>query len=226
MSRSKGQLTKSQVDQIGDRLRSQGVTEADERMLDQYRELFAKPATRVMRALEEQAGLKPTARSTKTVQAIVEKLRRETIRLSQMQDIAGCRVVVDDIVEQDRVVQRILKLFDECRLDDLRLRPSHGYRAVHIIVRIGGLPIEVQVRTRLQDVWAQLSEVLSDKVERSLKYGGGPQHLRESLRIASDEVGRIEAGADEVLDEVREVLRQDLMEHLTRSKKEWQEQDQ
>src|SRR5437870_4895999 len=129
-------MTKNQVDRLENRLRSEGVTEADERLLDEYRGLFAGPASKVMRVLEDQIGLQPTARSTKTVQAIVEKLRRETIRLSQMQDIAGCRVVVEDILQQDMVVLEILRLFDQCTMDDLRLHPSHGYRAVHIIVRI------------------------------------------------------------------------------------------
>jgi len=142
-----------------------------------------------------------------------------------MQHIAGCRVVVEDIPQQERVVREILRLFHPCVMDDLRIHPSHGYRAVHIIARIDGLPVEIQVRTRLQDLWAQLSEVLSDKVERGLKYGGGPQEPRESLRTASEEVGWIESGSKEVLDVVREVLRQDLLERLSRSKKELQEQE-
>ena len=111
-------------------------------------------------------------------------------------------------------------------MDDLRVHPSHGYRAVHIIVRIDGLPIEIQVRTRLQDSWAQLSEVLSDKIERSLKYGGGPAGFRESLRTAAEAVGWIETASKDVPVVAREVLRQDLMERLAGSKKEFQERGQ
>ena len=97
MSPDQRRITKRQIDALGDRLRSERVTEPDERLLDEYRGCFSGPSTKVMRVLEGQIGLQPTARSTKTVQAIAEKLHRGTIRLSQMQDIAGCRVVVEDI---------------------------------------------------------------------------------------------------------------------------------
>jgi ppGpp synthetase/RelA/SpoT-type nucleotidyltranferase len=32
---------------------------------------------------------------------------------------------------------------------DRRINPSHGYRAVHIIAKVSGMPIEIQVRTSL-----------------------------------------------------------------------------
>src|SRR5881409_3351731 len=76
MSRDRRRMTNSKIDQLGNRLRSQAVTESDERLLDEYRDLFAGPGSTVMRVLEDQIGLQPTARSSKTVQAIVEKLQR------------------------------------------------------------------------------------------------------------------------------------------------------
>jgi ppGpp synthetase/RelA/SpoT-type nucleotidyltranferase len=33
---------------------------------------------------------------------------------------------------------------------DRREKPSHGYRAVHVIVECGGRMVEIQVRTELQ----------------------------------------------------------------------------
>lgn len=202
-------------------MRTEAITEADERLLDEFRGFFSQPALRVMKALGDQLSLQPTARSTKTVQAIREKLHRETIRLSQMQDIAGCRGVVDDVPQQDEIVHGIRSLFDRSQVDDLRLRPSHGYRAVHIVVETGGWPIEIQVRTRAQDLWAQLSEVLADKLARSLKYGGGPEEFRELLRSTSIAVERIEGLPPKF--EAREMLRQKMMEMLARLRMEYQE---
>jgi ppGpp synthetase/RelA/SpoT-type nucleotidyltranferase len=59
-----------------------------------------------------------------------------------MQDIAGFRVVVPDIFSQGRVIARLEQMSD-ATLIDRRAKPSHGYRAVHVVVREVGLPVEV-----------------------------------------------------------------------------------
>ncbi|MBI3306876.1 MAG: hypothetical protein HYZ84_03615 [Candidatus Omnitrophica bacterium] len=55
--------------------------------------------------------LQPTGRPAKSTTSIVDKLHRESIRLSQLQDIAGCRIVVKDIQEQNSVAELIQKAF-------------------------------------------------------------------------------------------------------------------
>lgn len=57
---------------------------------------------------------------------------------------------------------------------DRRAEPSSGYRAMHVIVFPDGLPVEVQVRTELQDLWAQAFERLGDRWGRAIRYGGAP----------------------------------------------------
>src|SRR5262249_6201107 len=77
-------------------------------------------------------------------------------------------------------------------LIDRRSRPSHGYRAVHCIARFEGKSIEIQVRSRLQHLWAEVSERLSDKVGIELKYGSGPDDLQRMLLAAARSVARYE----------------------------------
>lgn len=67
-----------------------------------------------------------------------------------MQDIAGCRLIVADIAEQDRVTESVTRLFQHSTVVDRRQHPSHGYRAVHVVVNEKGRLIEVQIRTSLQ----------------------------------------------------------------------------
>jgi len=118
-----------------------------------------------------------------------------------MQDIAGCRVVVPDITGQSSLVGRLEEMFD-VTLVDRRSKPSHGYRAVHVIVR-SELPVEIQVRTELQHVWAELSEKLADTYGIGLKYGGGPSDIRRVLDEWSVLIAEFEQHLD--LEEIEDV---------------------
>lgn len=111
-----------------------------------------------------------------------------------MQDIAGCRLVVRDVGGQERTVHKLVAALPESTVIDRRQRPTHGYRAVHVIATLGGKPIEIQVRTRLQDLWAQLSEKMADALGKDLKYGGGPREERWQLDVLSEGIKRVEIG--------------------------------
>jgi hypothetical protein len=50
---------------------------------------------------------------------------------------------------------------------------------------VQGRPVEVQVRTILEDAWANASESLANSVDPDIKYGGGPPGAREILDNAS-----------------------------------------
>jgi putative GTP pyrophosphokinase len=119
-------------------------------------------------------------------------LRRESIRLTQIQDIAGCRLTVPDLATQDSVVESLKQLFEQVTISDRRKQPSHGYRAVHVIVNYRGKMIEVQVRTALQHLWAELSEKFSDVEDPAIKYGGGDEDTQAILMNASSAVADIE----------------------------------
>ncbi len=174
-------MSKSQIDRLGARLKEGDLGEAQLRELDEYRRSFHPAYDVVVRRIEAKLQLKPTGRPAKSTIAIIEKLRRESIRLTQVQDIAGCRVTVEDAAEQDRIVNALASMFEQVSIVDRRARPSYGYRAVHIIVNFDGKLIEVQVRTKLQHHWAELSEKFSDVIDPNIKYGAGPENVRKLL---------------------------------------------
>lgn len=184
-------VSKTQIDRLGDRLKSGIHTESDLRLLDDYRRSFGEAYEAVVRTIR-QRGEFPSGRPAKSTVSIVEKLRRESIRLSQMQDIAGCRVVVPDIMEQERVVASLGASFPGASVIDRRDNPSYGYRAVHIIAEISGKPVEIQIRSSLQHLWAELSEKSSDVLDPSIKYGGGPDEWRSNLTSSSKLVAAYE----------------------------------
>ncbi len=179
------------VDQLGERLRT-ALTVEDLRLLDQYRREFGADYAVVVAAVTDALALDASGRPAKSTTAIVEKLKRGSMRLSQMQDIAGCRIIVDDTLVQDAVVSRLATMFPSTTIMDRRDRPSHGYRAVHIIVRPKKRPIEIQVRTVMQHRWAELSEKAADTFGIDIKYGGGHKTVREVLDRASETVASFE----------------------------------
>lgn len=184
-------FSKNQIDHLGIRLKKGNYSETDLKMLDEYRRSFGEAYEEVITAIRMKLKLEPTGRSAKSTPAVVEKLRRETIRLSQIQDIAGCRIVVDDTFSQKLTARSLRKLFANAIIADRTKNPSYGYRAVHVIAKISGKPIEIQVRSLLQHLWAECSEKLSDS-DPLLKYGGGDAKTKELLQKLSELVASFE----------------------------------
>jgi putative GTP pyrophosphokinase len=179
--------SRAQVDKLGERLKAGPTTEADLRLLDEYRLTFDEAYQHTIGGLVA-LQLRPTGRPAKSTKAIVDKLRRESIRLTQVQDIAGCRVVVETMADQDVAAARVSALFSECQVLDRRAFPSHGYRAVHVIAMHGDRLVEIQIRTAKQHDWAELSEKLTDLVDPAIKYGGGPLIVGHALQRYADAI--------------------------------------
>jgi ppGpp synthetase/RelA/SpoT-type nucleotidyltranferase len=189
-------MTKSQINRLGEQLRTRAFPEAEHlARLQEFRASYDPPMTKAQALLKDKLDLRATAR-LKTINTIIEKLRREKTRLAEMQDIAGLRVVLDiGIVEQSALVERIRERFDRAEIIDRREKPSHGYRAVHVVARVDGYPVEIQVRTELQDRWAQAMERLADEVGRGIRYGEPPPTRKDEvtrLHAISDFIAAIE----------------------------------
>lgn len=105
----------------------------------------------------------------KRMQSILKKLRRqyeETYQLTSMDDIGGCRIVLDDMDQVKAAVESVKRGFQlKCgkSVKDYISRPKEsGYRSCHIITVNEGegrqYRVEVQVRTKLQHIWSTAVE--------------------------------------------------------------------
>jgi ppGpp synthetase/RelA/SpoT-type nucleotidyltranferase len=194
-------LSKSALERLGRRLvAGEQPQRADiddlHILLAAYGPVLASSVERVVATV----GVVPSSR-VKTTATILEKLRRNGGHtLSSIHDLGGMRLVVSGgRAEQDQVVEQVYQAFLEDarppRTIDRRVHPVQGYRAVHVIVYPDGYPIEVQVRTEWQHLWAEWFERLADQYGRGIRYGDPPSAGGES---AQEIVDRLIQLADEI----------------------------
>lgn len=133
------------------------------------------------------------AQRTKRLISMLEKLKREEqMKLSQMQDIGGCRAVLNSIAQ----VRRLEKIYQTSDFEHEALKhkdyiadpQESGYRGIHLKYKYKGigekakyndLKIEIQLRTNLQHKWATAVETAGTFTKQALKaYMGDPNWLR------------------------------------------------
>jgi putative GTP pyrophosphokinase len=191
-------MNNSEINRLGDLLRQGALTPSLLSQLDEYRRSFQAPIAEVVAAIRVELAQFPemtiiTLRPSKATPSIVAKLRRQpTLKLSQIQDIAGLRLLAMDRRFQDAWCQEILKIFPEGKVLDRRDKPSFGYRALHLVVKRLDRTVEIQIRTRLQHMWAHLSEKIADKIGHDFKYGLLSNPLYEEMLELSDEINDFE----------------------------------
>jgi putative GTP pyrophosphokinase len=194
------EFRRAEIDRLGEAMRQRDLTDEEVDLYNAYRGSFRPTLDAVLAALKD-AGAPSATERQKTIWSTAAKLRRSTARLSQVQDIAGFRVVVPLKLDQDELINRLTPRHPGWRIIDRRDRPSHGYRAVHALALIDRRHVEIQVRTELQHLWAEVSEAC-DRAYPGIKYGTGPPDVLSTLGTTSDLVAVVERSEGLVPDEV------------------------
>lgn len=134
----------------------------------------------------------------KRMPTILDKLVREPqLPLHKMQDIGGCRAVLNSIDEIRRVEARLKRARPPVGYSDYIENPrKSGYRGVHVVVLYDERRIEVQLRTRAMHAWAITVETLSSRVRENLK--GDGEHAVQRLMAAISQAMALEEQGDVV----------------------------
>ncbi len=159
----------------------------------------------------------------KRMSSIRGKLRRHPGKLDQMQDLGGCRAILDDIAGVNALVAECQRMPHEVRNHKNYVDQSKpdGYRSHHVIFRFEGdgdramyrgRRIELQIRTKLQHSWATAVEVVGQTRLEELKSGKGSAEWLRFFRLMSDEfsfqegceLDRVAAGRRQRLAEIRD----------------------
>jgi len=192
-------VTRAELNRLGARLvASESPSDADLKELAIVLAAYQEVLERVKADLRS-VGFAPAGR-VKTTKTMIEKLRRmRGMELGRVQDLAGARIVLRDLGAQDEASEKISGLYaaEGCarRVVDRRKDPRFGYKAVHLIISVDGVPVEIQVRTELQDTWAQIFERLADRWGRGIRYGEDPVSSESIVRSGDLVTSRIEVVA-------------------------------
>ncbi len=129
------------------------------------------------------------AQRVKRLSSIHQKLQRFSwLKLSDMQDIGGCRAIVPRKWLVDKLVSLYKKSGLKHKLDDeddyIRKPKRSGYRGFHLIYRYNsdkiatynGLKIEMQFRSSLQHAWACAVETVGTFTQQALKSSQGEKN--------------------------------------------------
>jgi ppGpp synthetase/RelA/SpoT-type nucleotidyltranferase len=205
---------KSEIDSAGKVLTNNKSSEEEVagalKVLDGWRAIHNYPLSifinRLKRVSENHDKNTLSVQRLKRLSSIIYKLKRSyqgkkpSMKLSQMQDIAGCRVVMSN-------VELAEKLFHEDYLkgsikhnrvnykDYITYPKDDGYRSIHLVYRYksdkkgkedyNGLLIEVQIRSKLQHLWATAIETVGFIINQPLKFNEGEKEWRDFFRLVS-----------------------------------------
>ncbi|MGH7232681.1 MAG: RelA/SpoT domain-containing protein [Nitrospiraceae bacterium] len=116
------------------------------------------------------------AQRIKRLSSIDLKLRLlPKLRLSQMQDIGGCRAIVKNVHAVNELVRSYNSQHKLDHIDDYIQSPKQsGYRGIHLIYRLlqqknvayNGLKVEIQLRSALQHAWATAVETVGTFISK------------------------------------------------------------
>lgn len=205
MSQKPPTLSRAAIDRAG-RLLAKGSADSSDAeaafdLLAAWRAAHARPLNTITMDLRQKvervSKSSPVVQRVKRARSIISKLAKESsMRLTQMQDIGGCRAVLES-VEQVYALreqfQRSRSLHEFVSEDDYIAQPKNsGYRGIHLVYRFKSrsrpehnrLLFEIQLRTRTQHAWATAVETVGAVIGQALKSSEGEQVWLEYFQHA------------------------------------------
>ncbi|MEA2415051.1 MAG: hypothetical protein QOI58_1708 [Thermoanaerobaculia bacterium] len=188
--------SRGQVDAAG-RLLASGLGTPEEidiafEVLNNWRAVHSFPLNTIQMGLRTRARRiyehALVAQRLKRVPSIVLKLRRfSSMNLSRMQDIGGCRAILESVNQVRKVRAAYARSEQQHQFvsekDYISSPKASGYRGIHLVYRYhsdrnpdyNGRSIEIQLRTRLQHAWATAVETVGTFLQQSLKSSEGSE---------------------------------------------------
>ena len=202
MSQETPKYSKSEINQAGKIITKQNSTpeETDHALeiLNNWRASHAYPLQVITSNLRRNVPDSIVVQRLKRLESITGKIHRyPTMKLSKMQDLGGCRVIVNSIDEvyaalnryKNSSIRHILKKEN----DYIQNPKKSGYRSYHAIYQFqsdkndiyNDMCIEIQLRTKLQHMWGTAIETMGVYTNTDLKSGQGEAYMLRFFTLAS-----------------------------------------
>jgi ppGpp synthetase/RelA/SpoT-type nucleotidyltranferase len=205
--------SKKQVNKAGNILKQTNPTTKDkqwaEEVLTNWRgshfypiNTFRSTLTQKLKGIDSSALV---AQRIKRTPSIIDKLERiPKMNLARMQDIGGLRAVLKDINKVRQLEKNYLnsnfKHEKKVHKDYINAPKESGYRGIHLIYKYNntkvldynGLHIELQIRTKLQHIWATAVETVGTFLDSPLKSSKGPGEWLDFFALISSAFAIIE----------------------------------
>lgn len=197
-----------------------------------WRDSHAFPMRRIrhelIRGLRQEGIAGLTSARMKRMTSIRRKLRASSIRLQQIQDLGGCRAILEHSTDVTAVIRRYREGASHHLVhgesDYIAAPKVDGYRSYHCVLRFRpkydhDVPyvdqkIEIQVRTRLQHSWATAVEAVGMMHGEDYKSGEGSLNWRRFFALMSAEFAEQEGCAVVADTPVQRKERHQELEHL------------
>jgi len=206
--------SKTRVTKAGVRVRTNEASEEDYATIEEWRAAHRYVLNTFQSILRNRTRGMPitVAQRHKRKRTIFDKLRRiPSMNLVRMDDVAGCRLIFEDVESLRRFRKAIHaarfrhKLRHSADKYDYIAHPkATGYRGIHDVYDydvnsatgdlLNGLYIEVQYRTLIQHAWATAVEVVGLITESQPKFERGDRRYAEALALSSELLARAHEG--------------------------------
>jgi putative GTP pyrophosphokinase len=223
--------SKKRVTKAGENVRNGTASQEDLKVIDEWRSAHRNVLNTFQAILRNRTRGKSidVAQRHKRKKTIFDKLLRlPGMQLVRMDDVAGCRLIFENI----ETLKKFRSDFHKARFrhkrrnepekyDYIAKPKGTGYRGIHDIYEynvnspegkhLAGLYIEIQYRTAVQHAWATAVEVIGFITESQPKFQKGDVRYQRAMKLASEILAR---SHENTLGPIPEAENRDLVEEF------------
>lgn len=202
--------SKSRVNHAGNALRNESAEIEDYLVIEEWRaahRFVLNTFQAILRNRTRNSKI-TVAQRHKRRSTIFDKLMRfPEMQLARMDDVAGCRLIFQDIASLDKFRNNFHKArFHHKRKNEtnkynyIENPKNTGYRGIHDVYsydvnsetgrHLKGLLVEIQYRTAVQHAWATAVEVIGFITENQPKFEKGDGRYNYAMALASEILAR------------------------------------
>jgi putative GTP pyrophosphokinase len=209
-----GDYSRRELDRAGERIRLGSPTLSDLTALENWRAAHLYVLNTFQSSLRSRRSRFPQGQNVTIAQrlkrrpTIIDKLRRENgMLLSRMHDIAGCRLIFQNLEALTQFRAGVLSsraghelVGGRNRYDYIVSPKPSGYRGIHDVykynvgstggVKWNGLRLEIQYRTIIQHAWATAVEISDIVNSTRLKFSEANRDISRLFLLSSEILSR------------------------------------